>query len=322
MTWSPELPSYVEHYSSRDDWGGGDVRSGHPVPESQIVGWVQHHTAFALRDFDGDGFLRGDLDDARRYMRTLQTARPDLGGEVPYSWVIFPGSSDDTCIIAEGRGRGRTGAHTAGLNSTRYAFAIAGNTDADLPLTPGMIRGMRWLASQVIVVASPVPTIGHQQAPPYFQNGVNLNATGCPGGNGLAHLAELQPPFSAPADTAAPAPVTRRDTAVHEFTNILGLKELIDINLATGELRNWWEQSPGSAFAGPGRPVEGAFQSLGDAVYIKDPKTGKVGQVWFQAVADAFGGVLVTVIQSKDANGSVKWSSAGTNDLRKFLAGR
>lgn len=196
-----DTPEYVEYYSSRDDWGGGPVRSGHAAPPEQFVGWVEHHTVFAMRDYDRDGFLRGDVDDVRRYMQTLQVARPDLGNEVPYSWVIFPGSNDQTCIIAEGRGRGRTGAHTAGLNSTRYAWAIAGNTDEDLPVTPGMIIGMRWLASVMLTdPVNAVPAIGHQQAPPYYQNGANLNATGCPGSQGMSVLPQLQPPYTTPQE--------------------------------------------------------------------------------------------------------------------------
>lgn len=200
-------------YLDRAAWGASPlgVSSGHAVDPAQFVGLVLHHTVFAFTDRDRDSMRGGDLDDVASYMRVLQHARPDLGDEVPYSWVVFAGVDDDSCVIAEGRGRGRTGAHTAGLNSSRYGIAVAGNTDTDQPMTAGMIAGIRWLAATVLVDPDgAVGTIGHQQAPPYYQNGTNLNATGCPGGDGMAHLDQLQPPFAAPTtedDHVTPAEI-------------------------------------------------------------------------------------------------------------------
>jgi hypothetical protein len=201
-----DLPSFVEAYLTRRDWGASPLTptAGYPIATGQVVGAVEHHTVMVLPDYDGDGYSRGDLDDILRYMRQLQRARPDLGNEVPYTFVLFPGTTDATCVVAEGRGLGRTGAHTAGLNSTRIAIAVAGNTDADAPLTDGMVRGFRWVCSWALDdPAGAVATIGHQQAPPYFQNGVNLNATACPGRDGMANLPKLQPPFT--IDDPAPA---------------------------------------------------------------------------------------------------------------------
>ncbi|HEY1119909.1 MAG TPA: hypothetical protein VGE43_19495 [Acidimicrobiales bacterium] len=306
-------PACVEHYASRDDWGGGPVRSGHSAPLEQFVGMVLHHTVFVLTDYDRDGFLRGDVDDVCRYMRVLQTARPDLGSEVPYSWVIFPGSSDATCIIAEGRGAGRTGAHTAGLNSSRYAWAIAGNTDADMPITPGMVAGMRWLAAQVLTDPEhAVPTIGHQQAPPYIQNGQNLNATGCPGHNGLEHLAELQPPFTATAPTAAPS---RRDRPMYQFVNLTGGAEEIAL-YTDGTIRNSWQTSPDGQMAPYAQTVPGVFEALGKPVIVGEAPNR---QVWVPAVgAAAYGSVRFTLIYP----GHGEWQLHETENLRRFLAGQ
>jgi hypothetical protein len=210
-----DLPSFVEAYLTRRDWGASPLTptAGYPIDTGQVVGAVEHHTVMVLPDYDGDGYSRGDLDDILRYMRQLQRARPDLGNEVPYTFVLFPGTTDATCVVAEGRGLGRTGAHTAGLNSTRIAIAVAGNTDADAPLTDGMVRGFRWVCSWALDdPAGAVATIGHQQAPPYFQNGVNLNATACPGRDGMANLPKLQPPFT-PDD---PAPAEEDDDMLAE----------------------------------------------------------------------------------------------------------
>jgi hypothetical protein len=192
-----DLPHYVEAYLTRPDWGAQPLvpTAGYPLAFTAPVGAVLHHTVMPM--------LPGETPDA--YMRRLQRARPDLGNEVPYTFVLFPGASDASCVVAEGRGMGRTGAHTAGLNSTRIAIAVAGNTDADCPLTAGMVAGFRWVCATFL--ANPfhaVPTIGHQQAPPYFSGGANLNATACPGNDGMANLPKLQPPFILEEDDDMP----------------------------------------------------------------------------------------------------------------------
>jgi hypothetical protein len=184
------LPHFVEAFLSRSDWGASPLvpTAGYPLALDAPVGAVLHHTVMPR--------LRGESVEA--YMRRLQRARPDLGNEVPYTFLLFAGATDSTCVIAEGRGMGRTGAHTAGLNSSRIAIAVAGNTDADAPMTAGMVAGFRWVcATQLANPDGAVPTIGHQQAPPYFQGGTNLNATACPGHDGMGNLPNLQPPFTA-----------------------------------------------------------------------------------------------------------------------------
>ena len=187
-----QLPSFVERYIERHQWGADplQVSAGHPAPEAQFVGLVLHHTVMPM--------LRGET--VETYMRRLQRVRPDLGLEVPYSVGVFPGSTTEHCVVAVGRGKGRTGAHTAGLNSTRYGVFVPGDTDRD-GFTPGQIAGIRWIgATWLRDPIEAAPTIGHQQAPPYFSNGSNLNATGCPGGTGMAAMPALQPPFVLPPE--------------------------------------------------------------------------------------------------------------------------
>ena len=112
---------------SRNDWGAGPIRAGGPVPAARFSGIVSHHTVMPMRT--------GETAD--EYMRRLQVARPDLGSEVPYSWVILPRNVSVDAVIAEGRGLGWSGAHTSGLNSTRYGIAWALNTE-DQAVTSGM----------------------------------------------------------------------------------------------------------------------------------------------------------------------------------------
>src|SRR5690606_10278421 len=102
---------------------------GHPKPHESFRRLVIHHTVMALPDFDRDGVFFGDLDDIREYMIRLSEARPDLywrgRPEVPYSFVHFYGERPEDGIVVEGRGFGRTGAHTGNWNSKVYGCAAA-----------------------------------------------------------------------------------------------------------------------------------------------------------------------------------------------------
>lgn len=191
----------------RDDWGGGPVRRGYEEQHVQFRGLVIHHTVTIVRDWDGDGIIMGDLDDLARHQRYLQTVREaDLGPEVPYSWTVAPHPDPKRATILEGRGWGRTGAHTAGLNSTRYGVAIIGNTSTT-PITPGVVAAVRFLGGWLHDQPSVVATTGHR----------DHKATECPGGTMYAAMPEVQPPFNltdseevdrmpdAPSDYAADA---------------------------------------------------------------------------------------------------------------------
>lgn len=177
---------YGDHHLTvmhRDDWGGGPVRRGYIVPHQQFRGLVIHHTVTIVKDWDSDGIVMGDLDDLANHQRYLQVVRQaDLGPEVPYSWTIAPHPDPKRCTILEGRGWGRTGAHTAGLNSSRYGVAVIGNTSST-PITPAVVSAIRflgaWLADQPTVKA----TTGHR----------DHKATECPGATMYAALNQVQP---------------------------------------------------------------------------------------------------------------------------------
>ena len=177
-------------YVSRIQWGAGPLGAGHKIDHGRFSGLAVHHTVAILRDYDRDGFLHGDLDDVIRYMRTLQKSRPDLGPEIPYSFVVFRGSTDGACIVAEGRGFGITGAHTAGHNSSRYGVAYAGNASIDT-MTMGVLEGFRWVGQHLAHPETARPTIGHR----------DVKATECPGNHLYAALRKLQPPFFSTPDS-------------------------------------------------------------------------------------------------------------------------
>ena len=158
---------------------------GHVVASTRFVGLVAHHTVMVVSDWDGDGIVHGDLDDIARFMRRLTEVRAvDLGPEVPYSFVVFRTDDPNHAIVAEGRGLGRTGAHTAGYNSTRYGVAYAGNT-ITAPVTPGVISAYRWIGTLLHDPAGAAATTGHR----------DHKSTACPGTNLYAALDQLQPPF-------------------------------------------------------------------------------------------------------------------------------
>ena len=174
-------------YLSREDWGADPdlPRLGHEIDHAQLRGVVVHHTAFAMGDYDGDGYIAGDLDDIQAYMRRLQTIRPDLGLDVPYSYVCFKGASIHDAVVCEGRGRNRTGAHTKGYNSSRLGAAIAGNTSDD-PVTPGVIEAVRWCGGLLADQNTLHDTLDHGA----------FKTTECAGVSARANLGRMQPPFA------------------------------------------------------------------------------------------------------------------------------
>lgn len=189
-------------YLSRAFWTD-DPAGGHPLPHAQINQLVAHHTVFILKDYDGDGYLNGDLDDIRSYMLALRAARPDLAfngvNEIPYSFVHFFGEHEDEAFVVEGRGWDRTGAHTLNYNSKVYGCATAGNTDIQ-PATSGLIASYRLVGSLLPNPMNAGRTMGHR----------DVGHTACPGQSLYDHMGQLQPPF-------LPIPVQEDDDVTPRF---------------------------------------------------------------------------------------------------------
>jgi hypothetical protein len=245
------------------------------------------------------------LGEAATAMRSVQAFHQDTQGWNDFAYGFGVGAG----LIFEGRGWGWIDGADTGAGRLMHSVVWLSDSDVYEPSTED-------LAAINTVIAE------HARRYPAAATNVkghgDINATGCPGRQLDAWLGAGRPgPTPPPAATTAPGS-TRRDRTMQPFTNVLGLGELLDINPTTGELRNWWAQPDVADLAGPGRPVEGEFESLGPALPIVD-KAGKMTQVWFQAIASGFGSPPVTVIQALDAGRAV-WSSAGTNELRRFLA--
>lgn len=172
---------------SREDWGADPnlPKLGWQVPVEQFVGLIVHHTVMVLTDTDHDGYAAGDLDDISNYMQRLQVARPDLGLDVPYSFVVFEGLTPADAVICYGRGQYRTGAHTAGYNSTAWGIALAGDYTNIAP-TAGMLEAIRLIGRWLADPTNAMPTLGHK----------DTVATACPGALAYPLLDQVQPPFT------------------------------------------------------------------------------------------------------------------------------
>src|SRR3990170_1011537 len=115
-------------YLSRGAWGARtDIpRLGNLVSSDRRTHVIIHHTVIIDNDATPD--LWETLDEVKLKMRQLQTIRPDLGLDVPYSLVVFL-MTDGDIIVCEGRGYDRDGAHTYGHNTDGIGVALEGNFD-------------------------------------------------------------------------------------------------------------------------------------------------------------------------------------------------
>lgn len=115
-------------FLTREQWGARTdlPRLGYHVPASRRTELHVHHTASV--DANDTTPNRWSRTEAIGYMRRLQTARPDLGLDIPYNRVFFV-LEDLTVLICEGRGEWRTGAHTAGHNTAGFGWSVGGNFD-------------------------------------------------------------------------------------------------------------------------------------------------------------------------------------------------
>lgn len=126
-------PGLTIEYLTRTEWGARTdlPRRGVIVAPDRRTEVHIHHTAAI--DTSDDTPNTWDLADALGYQRRLQTVRPDLGLDIPYSFVAYLGEDNRTVWIMEGRGEDRSGAHTAGHNTVGIGFSFGGNFDIATP---------------------------------------------------------------------------------------------------------------------------------------------------------------------------------------------
>ena len=115
---------------SRDEWRANPEfpRKGSRVARLSRTEVFIHHTVFT--DSDSSPNEWEDLGEVKSRMRRLQTIRPDLGNDVPYSMVAFC-MADGELVLCEGRGLDRSGAHTVGHNESALGIAFQGNFESE-----------------------------------------------------------------------------------------------------------------------------------------------------------------------------------------------
>lgn len=117
-------------YVTRQEWGATQATENYiaarPKASAAEKTTIQvHHTATTDTDASKN---RWTYAAAERYMRSLQTARPELG-PLPYSLNVAVSEDAQTVWIFEGRGPLPVGAHTAGHNWDGVGCGIFGNFD-------------------------------------------------------------------------------------------------------------------------------------------------------------------------------------------------
>lgn len=203
----------MDIYLSRADWGANTnlPRLGFPVDPLKRTEIHVHHTAAVdTSDFTKN---RWSKKNAIKYMRALQTIRPDLGKDIPYTEVFFVLENLDV-VIMEGRGLWRTGAHTRGHNTAGFGWSAAGNfglgdPEAVRALSSSMSNRYRWLKSQQfknLGTSHPDGRVafGHR----------DTKSTACPGKHLYAALSEFGDPPKAEGTPVMGAPEASLDQAL------------------------------------------------------------------------------------------------------------
>lgn len=124
-------------FATRESWQADPTkpRLGNPVDRNLRTHVIVHHTD--TPDNDASPNTWENEDEVFSRMRRLQVIRPDLGLDVPYSFVAFL-VEDNRLIICEGRGEDRTGAHTVGHNTAGIGISFAGDFE-NRAIDPGDI---------------------------------------------------------------------------------------------------------------------------------------------------------------------------------------
>lgn len=137
-------------YVDRAGWGSDRSipRLGRIVPRTQRTKAIIHHTVIVDSDATKN-FWETEAEVIQK-MRELQRARPDLGRDVPYNFVIFLMNTNPASIYAcEGRGEDRSGAHTIGHNTAGIGIALQGdfenNPTDPTPYVPLISLFLGWL---------------------------------------------------------------------------------------------------------------------------------------------------------------------------------
>lgn len=199
----------------RSAWGANAryPRLGYNVARTKRTHVFIHHTVMIDRDDATKNIWESDAEIFAN-MRQLQTVRgPDLGYDVPYSFVAYIGP-DGGLTICEGRGEDRTGAHSKGHNTAAIGISFAGDFE-NHAIEPAQLGAAMDNLSQFLVwlkTDASHPDYGSyapmsklaDRRPPSADRVVwvhrDIKATACPGEKLLAYVGLVA--FRKPEKTA------------------------------------------------------------------------------------------------------------------------
>lgn len=151
-------------------------RLGHLVAPDNRDGFIEHHTVGGKRTSHTEA-------EALVYGRKLQTIRPKLGLDVPYNFsvsYISPFIGRDRLLVCEGRGWHRTGAHTAGHNTSKIAFGWQGDWDTG---TAARLDDAQQALGRWAIEQANLEIAGHQITTEQTYGHRQFKDTACPGRN-------------------------------------------------------------------------------------------------------------------------------------------
>jgi len=168
----------VFQYVTRGEWGARAARYVNALV-SLANGIFGHHTVTPTQP-------------SASLWRGIQNFHMDSRG---WSDIAYSFGYDQDGVIYEGRGWDRSGGHTAGYNSTSYAFCFIGNSDNDRP-SDKAFRAFTCLHRLTAERQGPAGVRGHR----------DVNPTSCPGSIVYAWIAAGMPVTGAPGPAPAPTP--------------------------------------------------------------------------------------------------------------------
>lgn len=139
-------------YVPRHEWGASIDTEAHigvrPNIDRKLRTNVQVHNTAAI-DVTDTTKNRWSYANAVKYMRKLQTSRPDLG-PLPYNFNPAVSEDLETVWMFQGRGADKRGAHTSSYNVSGIGYGILGNFDnRDDPAADALILAIERHATEL-----------------------------------------------------------------------------------------------------------------------------------------------------------------------------
>lgn len=193
-----------DRWGSKSKWKYGDMK----LP---ATGAFLHHSVTPVTDFPYQDARRVEAEGIARF------------GQMSYSYLVHPAG-----VILEGAGT-KTGAHTAGRNSTSFGICLIGDYDDapgdDVWRTPNQLQidAVRWLVHYLKVTKNWLNDAA------VLQPHKAVVQTACPGNKTMPLLEQFRnpwvPPVIQPPPVLVPGPIMELDMRVRFLTLQIPLDE-------------------------------------------------------------------------------------------------